>query len=95
MLKAMCGRMLARLYQKKIWTNTGVPRKNHMYNQLTLDTTGLGDSRITAITMPSTTPMSMASTVSSRVTTIPCRIRRPKRYCWTAPQLIPGAVTKM
>ena len=75
----MCGSTRARLNQKKICTRTGVPRKNQMYNQLTVDTTGLGDSRMTASTTPRMIPVSMARTVSSSVVTIPWRISRCER----------------
>ena len=68
-----------RLNQKKICTSTGVPRKNQMYSQLTQDITGLGDKRITARITPRTIPMAIASTVNSRVTRIPLKMRVLKR----------------
>ncbi len=41
---------------------------------------GLGDSRMTARTMPSTIPMAMATAVSSSVTSSPRRTRDENRY---------------
>src|SRR5262249_55841209 len=51
-----------------------------MYVQLALDTSGFGESRITARTTPRTIPIAMASTVSSIVARTACRIWCEKRY---------------
>ena len=59
-------------FQKISWTSTGVPRKNQMYSQLALETSGFGDRRMTAKRIPSEIPITIASTVSSMV------ISRPK-----------------
>ena len=59
------------LYQNSSCTSTGVPRKNQMYSQLARDTSGFGDSRITASSTPSTIPIAIAIAVSSIVTTRP------------------------
>ncbi len=61
-------------FQKKIWTSTGVPRKNQMYIQLAPETSGFGERRMTARTMPSVMPIAIEVTVSSSVRTSPCRI---------------------
>ena len=50
--------------QKMICTSSGVPRKNQTYSQATLDTTGFGDSRMTAATMPRTMPIAIDRIVS-------------------------------
>ena len=63
------------LNQKMICTSSGVPRKKKMYSQLAPDTIGFGDSRITASSIPSTTPTTIARPVAYRVTTAPERIR--------------------
>ena len=67
------------LNQKRIWSSSGVPRKNQMYSQLAPETIGLGDWRMTARITPSTTPTTIESTVSSSVTTTPWRIRGSNR----------------
>src|SRR5882757_8294747 len=72
--------------QNTIWTSTGVPRKNHTYDHADPDTTGLGDSRMTASTVPSTTPITMASAVSSSVATSPCITVPVVKYFLTRPQ---------
>jgi hypothetical protein len=95
MIKPTCGRTAFRLYQKKIWTSTGVPRKNQMYSQLTHDITGLGESRITASTTPSTMPITIASTVSSMVTTIPPRMKGRKSQVQTWFQSRLGAAARV
>ena len=45
------------LYQNSSCTSSGVPRKNQMYSQLAPETSGFGDSRITASRTPSTIPI--------------------------------------
>ncbi len=40
------------LYQNSSCTSTGVPRKNQMYSQLAPDTSGFGESRMTARATP-------------------------------------------
>src|SRR5436190_19368737 len=67
------------LYQKSSCTKTGVARKNQMYSQLAPETSGLGDSRMTASSTPSSTPMVIALTVSSSVMTTPSRMRWSNR----------------
>ena len=73
------GYSAAMLYQKSSCTSTGVPRKNQMYSQLPPETSGLGDSRMTDSTSPSTTPIAIAMTVSSSVTRRPSRMRSSNR----------------
>ena len=52
-------------------TYTGVPRNTHTNTQAALLITGLGDSRITASTTPSTRPITIARNVSTSVTRRP------------------------
>src|SRR5699024_10203256 len=52
-------------------TRRGTPRKNHVYSQDTVTSTGFPDRRITARTMPSRMPMIIDSTVALRVTQTP------------------------
>lgn len=49
----------------------GTARKNHVYAHAVPEMIGLGDSRITASTMPRATPIAIASTVSSSVVRTP------------------------
>src|SRR5436309_4044909 len=56
-----------------------------MYSQDAPDTMGTGDRRITANTMPSAMPMTIARTVSSSVTRRPCTIELVVKYCRTTP----------
>ena len=60
--------------------SSGVPRKTQTYNQARTFMTGLRDNRMTASRMPSTEEMSMATIVSTRVSTTPLRIRGLKMY---------------
>nr|WP_246486541.1 hypothetical protein [Kribbella qitaiheensis] len=48
-------------------TSRGTLRKNQVNSQATPDSTGLGDSRITANSTPPLTPTTIASAVTSRV----------------------------
>ncbi|CAM5690338.1 hypothetical protein SGRIM119S_08657 [Streptomyces griseorubiginosus] len=57
--------------QNSSWTRSGVPRNSQMYAQLTLRATGLSDSRMSASAMPSTSPIAIATAVSSRVVSRP------------------------
>ena len=68
------------LYQNSSCTRTGVPRKNQMYSQLARETSGFGERRMIASTTPNRIPMTIAMTVSSRVTTRPSRIGVANRY---------------
>ena len=69
--------------QKSSWTSSGVPRKNQMYSQLKPETSGLGDSRITANRTPSMMPTAIEMTVNSIVLRTPLRMRWSNRYCPT------------
>src|SRR5512133_1968754 len=73
------------LYQSRIWTSTGVPRKIQMYSQLAPETSGLGERRMTASTIPSAIPIAIDVAVSSSVTTTPSRMRREKNQSPTIP----------
>jgi hypothetical protein len=53
-------------------TSRGTARKNQMYAQATTLSSGLGESRMTASTTPSATPMSIEKMVSR---TVPSAIR--------------------
>src|ERR1700682_1912769 len=66
--------------QKSSCTRTGVALKNQIYSQLVADRSGLVDSRITASTTPKITPIAIALTVSSSVSSTPSRILWSKRY---------------
>ena len=63
------------LYQSRICTSTGVPRKSQMYVHAAPETSGFGDSRITASSTPRAIPITIDAAVSSSVTTRPSRIR--------------------
>jgi hypothetical protein len=67
------------LNQNRIWTNTGVPRKNQMYSQLAPDMSGFGDRRITARSVPRAIPIAIEMTVSSRVVRRPWRTRLERK----------------
>lgn len=58
------------------------------------ESSGLGESRITARMMPPTTPMIMASAVSSNVTSMPCTMLSWKRYFPTMSHLKAGLVKR-
>ena len=64
-----------------------------MYSQLEPDTSGFGDSRMTASSTPSTTPTAIAMAVSSIVTRSPSRIRSSNRYSPTTPHSKRGLLT--
>jgi hypothetical protein len=70
----MCGANDARLYQNKIWTRSGVPRKMNRYSEETVRVAGLVDSRINASTVPSATPIAIPINVSSSVRSMPIRM---------------------
>src|SRR5262245_28590464 len=65
-----------------------------MYTQLDPLTSGFGDRRITASTMPKAMPIAIAITVSSMVSTSPSSTRREKKYWPTTPQPKPFSVTR-
>jgi len=56
------------LPHRMICTYTGVPRKNQMYTHAIHDSTGFSESRMTARMVPPTAPTTMATNVSSMVT---------------------------
>ena len=64
-----------------------------MYSELARASSGFGERRITARTIPSTMPIAIAITVSSIVTRRPSRIRSSNRYSPTTSHWKPDAVT--
>ncbi len=62
---------MPRLPNSTASTRRGTARKNQVYAHATVEMIGFGDSRMTAMTMPSRTPRIIASTVSSRLVRTP------------------------
>ena len=79
MPRLIWGSTVPRKNQNSSCTRIGVPRNSPTYAVAAPRSSGFSDSRITAITVPRTTPTGIATTVSSSVTSRPCRIDRSKR----------------
>ena len=92
---AITGYSAPKLYQKISCTSAGTLRKNQIYAQLSVDSSRLSDSRITARMVPITSPISIAITVSSSVRASPSRICGLNRYSATTGHSNAGLVATL